>query len=318
MSVVFTTSPLSPYERADYWHSLVSDTFIPLDVTLHEPEPSAGSIASERLGPLQISAVQAGPQTVSRDRRLISRGGEQFMTVTFQHTGTARLTQDGREALVKPGTFTCSDAGRPYRREQPDYFRFTAVRVPKSALGVSDSALRAVTGTVFSGDRGTSGLVSGFLTRLADRASGFDAYTGQQLAMTATDLLTVLVRERQGLLDPYASEAARGILARVKAYVLASLADPGLTPEHIAAAHHISVRYLHKLFQPEGTTVGSWIRHERLERCRRDLARQVGPAPTVTAVGQRWGFTNPSHFSRAFRAAYGMSPREWQAGARGV
>ncbi|MFB7267852.1 hypothetical protein ACFCXH_37785, partial [Streptomyces nojiriensis] len=170
MSVVFTTSLLSPYERADYWHNLVSETFIPLDVTLHEPVPSAWSITSERLGPLQISAVQAGRQSVSRDRRLISRGGEEFLTVT----------QDGRRALVGPGTFTCSDAGRPYEREQPDRFRFTAIRVPKSGLGVPESDLRAVTGTVFSGDGGTSGLVAGFLRRLAERASGFDAYTGQQ------------------------------------------------------------------------------------------------------------------------------------------
>ncbi|MFI9442873.1 hypothetical protein SM007_33260 [Streptomyces avermitilis] len=29
----------------------------------------------------------------------------------------------------------------------------------------------------------------------------------------------------------------------------------------------------------------------------------------------RWGFVSPAHFSRAFRAAYGMSPREWQATA---
>ncbi|MGW0964073.1 AraC family transcriptional regulator [Streptomyces gelaticus] len=33
----------------------------------------------------------------------------------------------------------------------------------------------------------------------------------------------------------------------------------------------------------------------------------------MAAVAQRWGFVSPSHFSRAFRATYGMSPREWQA-----
>ncbi len=32
----------------------------------------------------------------------------------------------------------------------------------------------------------------------------------------------------------------------------------------------------------------------------------------VAAVAQRWGFVSPAHFSRAFRAFYGMSPREWQ------
>ncbi|MFE1902918.1 helix-turn-helix domain-containing protein [Streptomyces gardneri] len=316
MSVVLSTLPLSPSERADYWHSVVSDTFIPLDVVLHEHEPSVGTIATNRLGPLQFSVVEAGPQTVSRHAALISRGGGEYVTVTLQHQGTGRLTQDGVEALVQPGTFTCSDAGRPYRREHPDDFRFTAIRVPKSVLGVSDADLRAITGTVFDGRGGTSGVVAGYLAHLADRAAGFDPYTGRQLAMTAADLLTVLVRERQGRLNPHASEVARGMLVRVKEYILRHLADPDLSPERIAAAHHMSVRYLHKLFQPEGTTVCRWIHRERLERCRRELSRSSRTAPAVSAVAQRWGFTSPSHFSRSFRTAYGMSPREWQSSTR--
>ena len=43
-------------------------------------------------------------------------------------------------------------------------------------------------------------------------------------------------------------------------------------PERIAKAHFISTRYVHKLFQPEGTTVSAWIRSRRLEGARRDLA----------------------------------------------
>ncbi|MEU6313595.1 helix-turn-helix domain-containing protein [Streptomyces sp. NPDC047014] len=314
MAVVRSTSRLAPSERADHWHDLVSGTFIPLDVDLHERLPSPGTISSDRLGPLQVSVVEAGPQTVSRSARRIAQGGGEYLTVTLQQRGTARLTQDGRQALVRPGTFTCSDAGRPYRREQPDEFRFTAFRVPKQGLGLSDTDLRAVTGTLFHGGRGTSGLVAGYLHRLAEQAAGFDAGTAHRLALTATDLLAVLVRERQGRLDPRAPEAARGMLARVQEYVLSRLGDPGLCPERIAAEHHVSVRYLHKLFRAEGTTVGRWILRERLERCRRELAR--GSAPAVSAVAQRWGFVSPSHFSRAFRAAYGMSPREWQAYSR--
>ncbi|MGW0767152.1 helix-turn-helix domain-containing protein [Streptomyces sp. NPDC002676] len=316
MSVVLSTLSLSPSERADYWHSVVSDTFIPLGVMLHEREPSVGTITTDALGSLQISVVEAGPQTVSRHGALISRGGGEYLTVTLQHRGTARLTQDGREALVRPGTFTCSDAGRTYRREQPDHFRFTAIRVPKEMLGVSDTDLRAITGTVFDSRCGTSGVVAGYLEHLAERAAGLDPYTGRQLAMTAADLLTVLIRERQGRLNPHASEVARGTLVRVKEYILRHLADPALSPERIACAHHMSVRYLHKLFQSDGTTVSRWIHRERLERCRRELSRPSRTAPAVSAVAQRWGFVNPSHFSRVFRAAYGMSPREWQSSTR--
>ncbi|WP_405752734.1 AraC family transcriptional regulator [Streptomyces sp. NBC_00012] len=32
-------------------------------------------------------------------------------------------------------------------------------------------------------------------------------------------------------------------------------------------------------------------------------------------MAHRWGFSSPSHFSRTFRGAYGMSPSEWQSPA---
>ncbi|MEV5798686.1 helix-turn-helix transcriptional regulator [Streptomyces collinus] len=72
------------------------------------------------------------------------------------------------------------------------------------------------------------------------------------------------------------------------------------------------MRSLHKLFRAEGPTVGGWIRLRRLERSRWDLLRPDAQSGGVAAVARRWGFVSPSHFSRAFRAAYGMTPRQWQ------
>ncbi|MER7582580.1 helix-turn-helix domain-containing protein [Kitasatospora sp. NPDC097691] len=297
----------------------MSGTFVPLDLIAHEGVSPVGTITSRRLGPLQISEVEAGPQTVSRSRRRISQGGAEFLTVTLQHLGTARLTQDGRQALVGPGSFTCSDAGRPYERDQPEHVRFTAFRLPKAALGVTDDELRAITGTVFNGSSGTSGLIAGYLNRLAAQAADFDPGTGHRLALTTADLLAVLVRERQGLRgapDQHAPQAARGMLARIEDYILRHLGEPDLSPTRIAEAHHISVRYLHKLFHAEGTTVSRWVQRERLERCRRELSRPARTMRAVSAVAHQWGFVSPSHFSRSFRTTYGMSPREWQATAR--
>ncbi|GAA2977763.1 hypothetical protein GCM10010519_10910 [Streptomyces lactacystinicus] len=97
-----------------------------------------------------------------------------------------------------------------------------------------------------------------------------------------------------------------------------NLYDPDLSPAGIAAANFMSVRFLHKLFQPEGVTVGGWIRAQRLERCRRDLLRPMAGELGVAGIARRWGFVNSSHFSRAFRAAYGMTPRDWQVGGRSV
>ncbi|MEU2281631.1 helix-turn-helix domain-containing protein [Streptomyces sp. NPDC013178] len=132
------------------------------------------------------------------------------------------------------------------------------------------------------------------------------------IARLVVDILTVLADERLGRISEGARSGDTVMLLRIRAYIGRHLADPDLTPQTIARAHHISVRYLHKLFEGEGTTVGRWIRSRRLEASLRDLGHREATGLTIAAVARRWGFTSAAHFSRAFRAEYGISPREWR------
>jgi AraC-like DNA-binding protein len=82
----------------------------------------------------------------------------------------------------------------------------------------------------------------------------------------------------------------------------------------IAAAHHISLSYLHRIFQEEtpGETVAAWIRTQRLEGARRDLADPNLSSTPVHIIATRWGLVRASDFTRAFRNAYGVSPMEYR------
>jgi AraC-like DNA-binding protein len=59
--------------------------------------------------------------------------------------------------------------------------------------------------------------------------------------------------------------------------------------------------------------VNAWVRTRRLEAAREELARTGAAHRSIAAVAARWGFSNPSHFSRAFRERYGMSPVQWRS-----
>ncbi|WP_051803925.1 MULTISPECIES: helix-turn-helix domain-containing protein [unclassified Streptomyces] len=311
MPVVLSTASLPAADRGERWHHAVSRTFIPLDVQLHEDDPSPGSIVSHQLGSLRVAHVQAGPQTVTRSRRL-TRDGKEFVILTLQHRGSAIKEQDGRQARIGPGDFSLSDSSRLFRKKVQSSFCFTSFHFPREALGVRDEDLRAMTATAFSGREGGAALVATYFAGLAREAAGLDPVVGRQFAATALDLLALLINERRGRFAPRAPETAAATLVRVKDHILRNLSDPDLSPPVIAAAHFMSVRYLHKLFQLEGVTVGEWIRTQRLERCRRDLLLSPALGHGVATVARRWGFVSPSHFSRAFRAAYGVTPREWQ------
>lgn len=316
MPLIVSTAHLSSSERADFWHDAVSRTFVPLDVTLHEESPSAATISSSRLGFMQVSAVTAGPQTVARSPRMIARDGQEYLTLTLLHQGIAERSQDGRDTVVHPGQFSLSDSSRPFTKTLRQAFSFTSFHFPRSALGVTDKALQAMTAIPFGRDGASSDLLAGHLERLGRAAQSLTPAHHRRLALITCDLLACLIQERHGALNHRAPVAAHATLTRIKEYVLRHLGDPELTPAGIAAAHHVSVRYVHKLFENEGITVGRWIQRQRLEHCRRDLERATHQAQSVAAVAHRWGFADASHFSRVFRRAYGTTPREWQAAAR--
>jgi AraC-like DNA-binding protein len=108
----------------------------------------------------------------------------------------------------------------------------------------------------------------------------------------------------------------RALLDRVQRFINDRLGDPGLTAELVAATHHVSLRSLQRLFQAHGTTVAGWIRDQRLDRCRRDLHDPGLAARAVSRIAARWGFSDPAHFSRVFKHAYGVSPARFRRSAR--
>jgi AraC-like DNA-binding protein len=126
------------------------------------------------------------------------------------------------------------------------------------------------------------------------------------LAVAALELLA----DRLAQLPPATHRQA--LRARIHAFIETHLGQPELTPAAVAAAHHISLRYLHKLFEPEPHGVAGWIRQRRLERCRDDLLDPVQADRPVAGIAARWGFSSAAHFSRVFREAYGLPPAEFR------
>ena len=192
---------------------------------------------------------------VTRSKRLIAQDSQRFLTLSLQQRGTAIKEQDGRESLIKPGEFSISDSSRLFRKKLQDEFCFTSFHFPREELHVRDEDLRALTATAFTSDTGSAALVATYFARMAREAAGFDAVVGRRFAATAFDLLALLIDERRGRFTSQAPETAAATLVRVKDHIMRNLSDPDLSPSTIAAAHFMSVRYLHKLFELEGATV---------------------------------------------------------------
>ncbi|PJN26214.1 helix-turn-helix domain-containing protein [Kitasatospora sp. CB02891] len=287
----------------------MASAFVPMAVEFLEDEPPPGTIVGHRLGQVRILQVKAGPQMVTRTRQLIAREDAGSLILTLQQRGTSLKEQDGRETSIRPGEFSITDASRVFRKRVDEDFTFTSFHFPRAELDVHERDLRALTATTFGPGEGSAALVATYLAGMAREAPALDEAVGRRAAATALDLLALLIDDRCGRERPKGLHGAAS-LERVKDHIRRNLGDPDLSPETIARAHHISLRHLHRLFEDEETTVSRLILRSRLDASAQDLSR---PGPSVAAVAQHWGFGSPAHFSRAFRAAYGVSPSQWRA-----
>ena len=103
-------------------------------------------------------------------------------------------------------------------------------------------------------------------------------------------------------------------LKQLQDYILNHLQDEDLSPTRIAAANNMSSRYVHLLFAQTGVSASSWIRVQRLERCKEDLRSRTHRDCSIAEIAYAWGFTDPSHFTRVFKQQYGIGPREYREG----
>ncbi|MEU0675783.1 helix-turn-helix domain-containing protein [Streptomyces sp. NPDC006172] len=312
MNLVLTTDSVPDEDKLAYWRDALNRTLGPMTVAAGGDAPFRGRIATTRLGHLRISSLDADPQRVSRTDRHIARAGAEYVAVGVLTAGRATLVQDGRKTDVGAGDLVVHDTTRPYSLDCPEPFSARFAHMPRRAVALGEEELRQVTGSAIPAAEGPAALLRSFLTALTASAPVCSPAVAARLATSVVDLFGTLVevRTRQGA-EPDAG-AHEHLVRRVRTHIDGHLRDPELSPHTVATAHHISVRYLHRLFEREGVTVARLIQQRRLAECARELGRRDASAPTVSAVAQRWGFANPAHFSRVFRGAYGVSPREWR------
>ncbi|MFF9070231.1 helix-turn-helix domain-containing protein [Streptomyces sp. NPDC014891] len=301
--------------RRGYWREALSRTFGAVDMAVPD-EVWSGTIRTAVLGRVQAVTVESEPQFARRTRRLIAcADNEDFVVVKLLSRGGARVEQDARDNAVRPGQLFVYDMARPIRLALPEPFQTKSLVLPRAVLGLDESDISRITALPLGPESAIGGILSPLLAQLVDTAEACPEPVGELIARNVIDLLTVLADEQRGADTMESPSGARVLLTRIRAFIDDHLADPDLTPELVARAHHVSVRYLHKLFETEGITVSRLIQRRRLEECRRTLARRDAADTTIAGVAHRWGFTSASHFSRVFRTAYGQSPVDWKNSA---
>lgn len=294
--------------RADYWRHVVEDTIAPMALRVRGSSDFASRIRVGDAGPVQVTDLVVPPAELTRSPALIRHRDPDRLKIDVLLAGEALVSQDDGEAHLRPGDFCLVDLSRPCRWVNGPG-RIAAISFPRTMLSLRDDDAGRLAGERLRAQDSGAPLITGLTAHLLEHLEA--DRDGARLGTAMLDLLTVVLAERLDSVDQVpVSTRERSLLLRIQAFITERLGDPDLSPQVIAQAHHISVRYLHRLFADQEETVAAWIRRRRLEHCRSDLRSPARREETASAIGARWGFTSPDHFSRVFRRQYGLTPRQ--------
>jgi AraC family transcriptional regulator, positive regulator of tynA and feaB len=153
-------------------------------------------------------------------------------------------------------------------------------------------------------------LVLPFVRRTASIVSDVAPATASRLSETCLSLVTAALGERLGAITQGGTSARTALIFRAKAIIESHLHDHALNTEKVAELVGISPRYLQDLFHADGTTASDWIWKRRLEKSRRDLADPLRAGDSIAQIALACGFADFGHFSRRYKEAFGVSPRD--------
>ncbi len=291
------------------WARAINASFFAVSTTPLTSKPFSAGLNSWLLGDVRLSLHRCDPVRYCRENTHIGRNDTKFVLVTIPVTTRLRFRQDNRELACGPGSFFLQLGDREYEFIQEEVAEMWSLRIPESLLRTRLLSLDNYAPYAFDAKCGAGALLVDLIKAIPERIAGAGAVLASRLGAIIVDLLVLALESDAKVLAHRLGSAQQGHMARIEHHIRRNLSDPSITPESIAAACGISLRYLHSLFNGTDTTVSRWILDLRLDACHEDL-RAGQPRRGVSEIAFRWGFSDHAHFSRQYKRRFGLTPRE--------
>lgn len=292
------------------WSRLISDAFVRLQSEEVTSGHFAATLGANFLGNIGLMRINAKPHAVRRTEDLTTRGDGDYYKISYQLDGHGLLIQDGRETVLAPGDLAIYDTQRPYTLAFDKPASVMVALVPHAQFRLSQHQVAQMTAVSLRREHPLAGTVTPLLRHLGENLAAWDEFGGYSLARNTVDLLATalggaLGGENQG-------DNRRAQRERIGNYIETHLDDLELSPARVAAAHFISVRSLHTLFEHEPLSVAALIRHQRLQRAALMLRDPLVADVPIQGIGARVGIPDAAGFSRMFSREFGQTPGKYR------
>jgi AraC-like DNA-binding protein len=225
-------------------------------------------------------------------------------------SGASTIRQLGREIRDSPGAGIVLSGNDPFVLSRYREGSFLSIPVARSRVAELAPDVDAAYGTRIPAESEALQLLSRYARAVSD-----GKFNTPALADAAGGHIVDLVALAIGASSEAAEESRkRGLAAArlmaVKATISAQARKPDLSIAMVAQLHGLTPRYIHKLFEREGTTFSAFLLDRRLGLAHGRLKELRFATHTVASIAFDCGFNDLSYFNRTFRRAYGATPSE--------
>jgi AraC-like DNA-binding protein len=312
MRVHFSTNGLPPRERVTSWCEFFAEQAHRITPG-HVPDGAEfkAEASGEATGLFALLDIQSGLVSARRTAADIARDQKDtFFIRRFRLPAVWKAAPKSTtvDLMFEPGDFCVSSYEWHFEEEAKGGSSFSLLVIPRAALS-----------PLLPGGRLMRLFRLPAASPLASLLSAAIDAANSQVPLLPDELGESVLRNLCGLValacgasiddaeqGPDPTRSAQ--LAAVKRHIDLNLSDPGLTPASAAAALGLSVRQLHRLFEPTGSSFTRYVLRQRLLKCRDAVASATGTGRSVVDIAFGWGFNSMATFYRAFANEFGATP----------
>jgi len=306
------TASLAGAERLGVWAETIACAFGPFGISHNNPERFHGRVRVERRQGIRFIELGYDGHAFSRSRSDVSKLDDAYCSLLRPRHGRLLLVQDGCEHVLEPGQYYLVNHSVPYETMPQAGYETMALAFPPAAL-----ASRVLHPRPFYALRDDPAsprwqLLNSFLAHYSAGRGSWNEQEFETLTQQLLDLIVLSIVEPGAQASASETSTRAAHRARALRHIRAHLPDRGLTPASVAAACGISLAYLHEIFRATDAGVEETIFALRLDRAAALLRSPEHAGQRIAAIAHALGFSDPAHFTRAFRRRHGHSPSEWR------
>lgn len=303
----FDTSAVLARERLACYYDVICRLYCHVDLPAFSGsgERFSAQVTQKPIAYLELGDIKAPGLQYVRTSADLSRTPSDDFLVSLLLEGTANLEQSGRHTIQNVGDIILYDTARSFTYRFSSDYRIALLKIPRKQLLCRLSDAERLTAIALEGQSAMGALAGSVIRGTANVDAELEPCAAAKLAASVIDIIAAAVEtEFRGVTG--LSDRHNGVLQRAKEYIQANLGDSDLDVETVSNSIGVSQRTLNRLFASDGTTATRWLWQKRLEASHALLTD--GRAQHIADVAVGCGFSDFSHFSRAFKRMYGAAP----------